>query len=45
MNRKILTENYDDIIKLYQDGMSSTKISKKYNVSEHCITRILKNIG
>lgn len=45
MNRKIPIVEYDNIIKLYQDGLSSTKISIKYDIAEKCIVRILKSAG
>lgn len=45
MNRKLQIEEYPNIIKLYQDGVSSTKIAIKYNIAEKCIVRIFKNNG
>lgn len=35
----------NDIIKLYNEGFSSTKIAEKYNVTCHTITSCLKNNG
>jgi hypothetical protein len=45
MNRKIPISEYTNIVKLYQNGLSSTKISIKYNIAEKCIVRILKKNG
>jgi len=45
MNIKIPITEYNNIVKMYQDGLSSTKIAIKYNISEKCIVRILKKNG
>lgn len=45
MNIKIPITEYTNIVKMYQDGLSSTKIAIKYNIAEKCIVRILKKNG
>jgi hypothetical protein len=45
MNQKISKESYAAIITSFQHGESSTFISRKYGVSEHCIVSILKRNG
>ena len=39
--QKIFTEDYPNIVKLYQDGYSVRKIAKKYGVVHSTITNIL----
>ena len=40
--RKLTDQQKIDIVKKYEDGESSVKISKEYNVSRQAIIKILK---
>lgn len=43
IKRKIIRENIENIIYLYESGESPTDIGKKYNVSQNAIWENLKN--
>ncbi len=45
MNYKILPEEYEKILSLYESGISKTEISNKYNVNRTTIAKIFKKFG
>lgn len=45
MRLKIPKEKYDEIIDLYQNGMSLEKIGLKYDASRHAIKTVLNKMG
>ena len=45
MRLKIPKEKYDEIINLYQSGMSLEKIGLKYDASRHAIKTVLNKMG
>ena len=45
MVKEILTDNKDDIIKLYVNGLTQQQIADIYNISKSSVARFLRNIG
>jgi len=45
MKPRLTTEQEIDILKLKKDGVSNSNIIKKYNISQGCLTNIIKRNG